>query len=384
MGLKILVADDDAVVRRYLDRLLSKEGHDVILAEDGDMAWKIIQSNPEIDAFLLDWTMPGRDGVELCHAVRAVNRGRYPYIILVTSRGDKSDVRAGMASGADDFMTKPVDRELLEARLAVAQRITAASTNEAAPNQANNELEHLEKLKSAFIRLISHEVRSPLVVLDGMLRLLERELPPDAAALQELVQAACNSSERLSDLLCRTLKLSEKGEFADALQRCEVNLTEEISKTLGDLRTFSDRRNQALTFADDTPPCVALVDSDKIIDAVINLVMNAIKFTPDGGAIHVDLDFDADGIRLSVADSGAGIHPEDQDHVWDSYFSTFDMLHHSSGAYEFQKRGIGLGLAIVKQFISLHGGTVGFNNRPGEGTTFYFVLPEKCVACFSG
>jgi signal transduction histidine kinase len=377
--MKILIAEDDAVVRHFLQRMLEREGHDVVTAEDGEEAWSIIQADQQLDVFLFDWMMPRRDGISLCRGLRGLERPGYPYIILLTSRSEKQDVRAGMAAGADDFLTKPVEWEQLVMRLGVAKRIIGLRGEVREQARENEDLKHLDRLKSAFLRLVSHEVRSPLVVLDGTLRLLQREVDEKQPALRDLVQSACIGSDRLCDLFVRSLKLAQSDEVPEPLQPSEADLSAVARETVEELRSFSDRRDQHVRLEGLDHRHVAVVDRSKIKDALINLLMNAIKFTPNGREIVVMVEDAGDSVWLGVKDAGTGVRPEDQAHVWDTYFSTFDMMHHSSGQYEYQKRGVGLGLAIVKQFVELHGGEVGFDTRPDEGTTFYFLVPKEGV-----
>jgi two-component system cell cycle response regulator len=121
--MRVLVADDSPAHRRALEMALEKLGHDWVSAEDGTEAWKLFQADrPEV--VISDWVMPGIEGDELCRLIRA-SEGAYPYIIVLTSLDDKRHVMAGMQSGADDYLIKPLDTDDLEARLAAAARVTS-------------------------------------------------------------------------------------------------------------------------------------------------------------------------------------------------------------------------------------------------------------------
>ena len=120
----ILVADDDPLFRRLLEKYLQTWGYHVMTAADGTQAWQILQmkeSSP--DLLILDWLMPGVDGLELCQRVRAQPRESYQYILLVSGRDDKQDVIRGLDAGADDYLTKPLDTAELRARLRTGNRI---------------------------------------------------------------------------------------------------------------------------------------------------------------------------------------------------------------------------------------------------------------------
>src|SRR6266853_789006 len=119
----VLLADDDPISRRMLQSWLSKWNFEVTAVEDGQQSWTALQENEAPSLIILDWMMPGFSGVELCRKLRARKTGRYPYILLLTSKDGKQDLIEGLDAGADDYLTKPVDVGELKARLSVGSRI---------------------------------------------------------------------------------------------------------------------------------------------------------------------------------------------------------------------------------------------------------------------
>jgi signal transduction histidine kinase len=122
------------------------------------------------------------------------------------------------------------------------------------------------------------------------------------------------------------------------------------------------------------------VDPSKIADVLINLLANAVKFTPDGGTICLEARAQPnsdDEFRVEVTDEGEGVPKAEQEHLFEPFFTGFDTMRHSSGDYQYGKRGIGLGLCLVKTFVQLHGGRVEVSSTPGSGSTFAFVLPRS-------
>jgi serine/threonine protein kinase len=124
--MKVLVADDDAVWRRLLDQNIRRWGYEVVTAEDGQQAWEILQENAAPRIAVLDWQMPELDGVEICRRIRRSLNLPFVYTIILTSRGTREDMVAGLESGADDYIVKPVDMAILRSRLTAAVRIVQA------------------------------------------------------------------------------------------------------------------------------------------------------------------------------------------------------------------------------------------------------------------
>ena len=120
--MKVLIADDDPVSRRLLQSYMQKWGHDVTVAQDGTQAWDLFQHG-DFSLVISDWMMPGMNGPELIGLIRAAKHAGYVYTILVTAKSQKEDLVQGMDAGADDFVTKPFDRDELRVRLRQGERI---------------------------------------------------------------------------------------------------------------------------------------------------------------------------------------------------------------------------------------------------------------------
>ena len=121
-GMKVLIAEDDRDSAKLLRRYVQDAGHDVIMADDGNQTWKVLQREDAPKLAVLDWIMPGMSGVDICKALRAKRQNLRTYAIIITAKGKKKDVIEGLDSGADDFLVKPVDKGELLARLRVAER----------------------------------------------------------------------------------------------------------------------------------------------------------------------------------------------------------------------------------------------------------------------
>ncbi|MCA1687813.1 MAG: diguanylate cyclase [Actinobacteria bacterium] len=138
----ILIAEDDAVSRTILRRSVEKFGHECLAAEDGKKAWELYRETPEVDVIISDWMMPGMDGLELCRSIRGEERDGYTYFIFLTALGDKDHLLTGLKAGADDYLSKPLDRDELQVRLISASRVTTLHRRLAYQNE---ELERLNR-----------------------------------------------------------------------------------------------------------------------------------------------------------------------------------------------------------------------------------------------
>lgn len=121
--MKILIADDERVSRRLLELTLAAWGHEVIVTEEGAAAWAVLEGEDPPSLAILDWMMPGMDGIEICRRVRQRQSPPHPYIILLTAKSSKANIVEGLIAGANDYVTKPFDRDELRARVHVGETV---------------------------------------------------------------------------------------------------------------------------------------------------------------------------------------------------------------------------------------------------------------------
>ena len=121
--MKVLLAEDSGVIRILLKQVLTKWGYEIVFAEDGEEAWRVLERADSPRIALLDWMMPGPDGLEVCQRVRKAAREPRVYIILLTGKDEREDVVRGLTAGADDYLRKPFDNVELEARMRTGRRI---------------------------------------------------------------------------------------------------------------------------------------------------------------------------------------------------------------------------------------------------------------------
>jgi signal transduction histidine kinase len=381
----LLIVDDEPDVLDSLQHLFHRK-FQIFRASSAREALAILESQP-IQVILCDQRMPGTTGDELLSQVRA----RWPDTmrLLFTGYADIQAVtRAVNEGGIFRYILKPWDSSELESVLRqavnqfelVAERrrlIAELELSNARLRDANRELEASNALKIAFLEVASHELKTPITIVSLLAELLLRQLPgdlPARASVQQILVSARQLDRRVSTML----ELSQSRDFRNTLDLESTNLSLLLDQLADQLQPIIDSRN--LVLRRELMPDLGdfLVDPDKLRDAIANLLSNAIRFTPDGGTIHLAACLRGpDEAEIRVADSGIGIEPNALQHMFDPFFTEFDPSNHSSGDYSFGSRGLGLGLSLVKTFVEMHGGTVGAESTSGEGTSVTIRIPRS-------
>jgi CheY-like chemotaxis protein len=212
--MKTLIADDDPITRLLLKSALTKLGHEVHEAANGREAWEAWHGG-EFPLIISDWMMPDLDGLEFCRRIRAAQRADYTYIVLLTSRAGATNYLEAMTAGADDFVTKPFEKEALAARVRVAERILGLHANlrqantdlERRVQERTAELETALRAKVEFLSRASHELRTPMSQVLGFAQLLEMDALTGEQAVN--VQQILTSGHRLLQLIDRILAVAD-------------------------------------------------------------------------------------------------------------------------------------------------------------------------------
>jgi signal transduction histidine kinase len=376
----ILVVDDEPEILESVRDLLRMD-YQVVGRTSGEEALDFLAASPDVAAILSDQRMPGMTGVEVLR--RAAEVRPETTRLLFTAFADLRAVIDAVNQGSIfRYIAKPWDPDELQLALrqAVERRdlITEKHRLMAELRAANARLTETDRLKTAFLQVASHELNTPVTVILGLADLWKLSQGPTASpAERDWIERINAAAGRLARIVGRMFKLVENDDFAHTLAVEAVHVSDLIRAALDSLAPYLEARGQGV--AVDVPADLRPVDCDpsKIHDVLINLAANAVKFTPDGKAIAISARDEGDGVRVEVRDQGAGFGPDEKRHLFEPFFTGFDTLHHSSGDYQFDKRGIGLGLCLVKTFVELHGGRVEVSSTPGVGSTFAFTLPRR-------
>ncbi len=241
--------------------------------------------------------------------------------------------------------------------------------------RTHEELEESVELKENFIRIAGHELRTPVSYIIGMATLMKST--DNVGRLTDAMETIRFKASRLDEIIQAMFKLIPEKNLKEELSLSWINVAELIERVKEDCRHWINRRRQHLDIVTDIGEEQIYADKNKLVDIVMNLAMNAVKFTPDEGAVTISIQKElGEKISIAVTDEGPGIPEKDRPHVFEPFYSGGEVLRHSTGKSGFHKKGMGLGLAIVKHFVELHRGNVDFTTGTA-GTTFTVWLPIR-------
>jgi signal transduction histidine kinase len=370
----VLCVDDDGAALTTVARALRSIAP-VVPARSAAEALATL--GPEIAVVVSDHRMPGTSGTALLAEIgaRDVTIGR----LLLTAYVDAEVLMNAINEGhVHRYLTKPWDpREL---RAAVGQAVAATDAERerrrlaAEMAAAYARLREIDEMKTRVVTLAAHELRTPLHVLTGTVEALAALTPDDAAG--SLLAAARRNLAWLGRGVRAMTDLARLSQAAPprAAPLCLAGLAR---RALEDLRPFCAARR--LTLSAHVPERVpAHGDADDLHHALMNVLLNAVRFTADGGRIAVEVDVDRDGVaRLRVADSGIGIAPAIRARIGEPFFTAAPLAHHHSDPVGFRSGGIGLGLAVTRAVVAAHGGRLTFESEEGRGATFVLEIPTR-------
>jgi signal transduction histidine kinase len=385
----LLVVDDEVDVLESLRHQFHR-GYRVLTSVSGQQAIEILRTD-SVELILTDQRMPGMSGDQFLREARrlkpdairmlftgyadiqavisAVNEGHiFRYILKPWDSGELESI---IRQGVEQY-------ELLAERKRLVAELQAAN---AELLQANKELARAGQLKTAFIEVASHEFNTPITLVLGLTELLRLCNPTRSDQEHEILRQIMGSGKQLARLVTNMLTLLRAEDFRKTLERSPVNLVDLMHRVVDQVRLFTHARQIHLhtALADDLG--TFKIDADKISAVLINLLTNAIKFTPDGGTIELTARLsEPDVAEIMVSDRGIGLEPAELHHMFQPFFTQLDPSRHSSGDFGFCKRGLGLGLSIAKQFVDMHGGRITAQSRDGGGTQITVRLPRNVEA----
>ena len=367
---RILVIDDNIQNRQVAEGHLVAAGYAVVLAEGGEQGIAAFKEKTP-DLVLLDILMPGLDGFETCKRLKLLPDGRDVPVVFLTALGDLDSHHKAMESGADDFLTKPINRTELLIRvrsLLWVKRLREELTQGYDLIRSQRDaLLQAQRQKEELSALIVHDLKNPLtaILVNAGYVAGEEYLKADVrAALRDVLVSAQSMHRMVMNLL--DIGRSEDGTLVPRLVEVDPRaLIEEICRVA--TKRAEERK---LTLKRDVGISTIRADKDLLQRLVENLVDNSIKYAPAGGTIHVQVQRAADGsIEIRVSDEGHGVPKEFREKIFEKYVQL------NRDAEPHTRTSQGLGLAFCRLAAEVHGGRIWVEDNQPIGSSFCVRIP---------
>lgn len=349
---RLLVVDDEEVIRDLFGIQLRREGYAVSTAGSAQQAVDLLAAE-RIDLVLLDMKLPDMSGLVLLQKLRQTYSILDLPIIIISGAGHRDDIVAGLQSGANDYLTKPIDLGIARARI-----------------QTQLSLHRFKELNDKFSRIAGHDLKKPVILMLDMARQLQqsnsrKEL--SAGDLDATLSLLIEAGQYMQQLIESLIELRSVQNGRMSLTRLPTDLGAIVRQAITRNMGYAKGKGIALRmeFLSELPPILA--DDLRLMQVLDNLIGNAIKFSPAATQVTVRTRREDGHIVCEVADQGPGIAAEDRGKL----FVEHARLRNKPTGNE---TSTGLGLSICREMITLHGGEIGATDNPGGGTIFWFRL----------
>lgn len=358
----ILIVDDEKVIRDLCSKALG--GYHILQAGDGREALNLLAGQP-VDLVLTDIMMTGMNGLELLEEIK--NHAPNQAVVMMTGYGDKEIILRALKLNADDFISKPIN--LLQLRTLVAKVLERVSLREELV-----QLKKMDQLKSEFLGLVSHKLKTPATVISLFIQNLvqdnKQQFDADFSRNLTLIQ---EESDYLTSLIQDLLRYSGSILQTRPVRHETTDMVALATRCLIEYQNNS--ASQDTTLINNLPAALPLlaVDRVQIAFCLRALLDNAVKFSPGGGRISLSALADEQHLAVSVSDEGPGIAAEQQTKIFEKFYQ---IDPDNTG----QIRGFGLGLFYAREFLKAHHGRLSLKSQPGHGSTFTLQLPLAAPA----
>ena len=355
----ILIVEDEEIIRDLCARAL--KDYRILQAENGQAALKILAQHV-VDLILADIMMPIMNGLDLLQQVK--ERDPSQLFLVMTGYADKDIILRALKAHADDFIQKPIN--LLQLKTTISKALEQKSLR-----RELLQLKQLDRIKSDFLGLISHKLRTPTTSISLFIQnLASGAVDTEEDGFTEALKAIQEESDYLAYLIQDLLYYSDIILQDNEGKATTEDLKEIVMSLLAEKRSVLEKKGLTLQsrLAGNWP--TIMVDRRRIAFALNALLDNAIKFTPTAGEITLTGEISEQELSLTISDNGPGITHEEAAKVFEKFYQIDP--HHTG-----QVRGFGLGLFYARQFIRDHGGTIHLDTAPDKGTAVTIQLPRR-------
>jgi signal transduction histidine kinase len=366
---RVLLVDDNADMRGYVTRLLEARGWHVVATGDGLAALAAARHAPP-DLVLTDVMMPGLDGFGLLRELRRDPRMQAIPVIMLSARAGEESRIEGLDAGADDYLVKPFAARELVARVSAHLDLARMRRDATDRERRLATAETASRAKSDLLTTLSHELRTPINATLGYLELIELGLRGEVTPQQRVDFGRIRrSQEHLLALVDNILTFSRI-----EAQRVEyvleaVHVHDFLASAAELIAPLAWARSLTYQYTRCAPDLVVRADRTRMRQVLLNVLSNAVKFTPSGGQVTLGCTATATHVLIHVVDSGPGVPTEMQAAVFEPFVQLQQGLTRSH-------EGAGLGLSISRDLARGMGGELSLESAPGAGSTFTLTLPR--------
>src|SRR2546422_7190528 len=353
----VLVVDDDQRNVRLMESILRSSGYQVLKAYNGEDALQVVE-NDSPDLLLLDVMMPKMSGFELCQRLKGRYQTRLLPIILVTALNALEDKVQALEFGADDFLSKPINKVELLAKVRSVLRVKGLQDElelkRAEIEATNQELIRMQGFKESMMQMVVHDLKNPLASIMGNVQLIQMQsvdlTPP--TRLKELLQRTQESARQLMRMILNILQIGKLEERKMTLKLEPVVVHGMVQENVDEMMGLSARDN--IRLENRVPPDLPSprADRDLLGRVIANLLNNAFKHTAGGGRVTVDGQQEGDAVTITVSDTGEGIPEDLQPHIFEKFVA---------GESDTPKRMLydsGLGPTFCRLAVACYGGKI--------------------------
>jgi len=384
----ILIVDDNPQNLQVLGKILQENKFEIEFAINGEGALVWLKKR-QFDLILLDINMPGMNGFEVCMKVRSNPVMNNVPVIFVSADTDRENILKGFEFGAQDFVTKPFDSRELLARVRthltlkysleklenlnksleekVAERTQQLKESNEKLEATNIKLFDLDRAKTDFLNLISHQIRTPLNGILGPLELLKE--PVSASEIGELVKILDMSVKGLERFSLNALLITRLKTKQFNTRKDRIHLSNLINEVLNEEKEKFQERSIQVKRNDEITLGLISGEAELIKKCISNILDNAVRFSPENSSIEIDTYVEEQTIICEIKDNGKGFTTGTVDHVFE-LFTIGD---------EYKDNCIGIGLPIAKMIMEGHGGSIIVGNNPGGGASVKLLFQNSVV-----
>ena len=368
VGAKILLVDDDPVIRELACAKLSDAGYQPLLAENGAAALKVLRAN-DIDLVISDIEMPIMDGFELTRNIRSDRTISDVPVIVITASDHAEAVDRVFAERATSFLSKPINWTLFSQAVMFVLRASNAQKN---LRLARDQAEAGAKFKDALMSVMSHELRTPLNAIIGFGQILSEQFNKNNDPQhREYAEYIVDGGKRLLNTVSDMLLASDVRSGPLAINEVDVPVGDIIESARNQVRTAPGAGEANIHVKLQNPDLEICCDRTLLSKALSKLIENAIKFSPAGVEIKIGAALTKSGdLALLVKDNGPGISKSDLEKI-SVPFTQSDM------SLKRSNEGLGLGLPMTKAIAAAHGASFRLQSIVGEGTRALIIVPAK-------